>query len=219
MGSDPTFRALWAAVLAAVALAGCKGADRVTGSPEPPPTFAKRASASGCPDVTGTYRWPFVEGQAQGFNADGSYMPRGQADFFSLLMGETGELEIREAKRQKGGLQFISRPAEPPGGLGRRPPKPNHFSFVGPSISCGKGWVVIEEREHPALEARESGGPTKVGAKLAVLEDGSLAIGQWRRLYGRSDAIFGWGGQSVARLPVADDVTWYWSRYQRLPAK
>ena len=83
-----------------------------------------------------------------------------------------------------------------------------------------KGWVVIEEYEHPALTASgEFGGPTRVGAKLAILEDGSLAIGQWRRLHGRKASIYTWGDRSVGSMPVADVVTWYWSRYQRLPAK
>ena len=203
-----------------LALAGCKGADRVSGSPEPPDSFAKRASRSGCPNVVGTYRWPFVEGQAQGYNADGSYNPRGHAQFFSLIMGERGELEIREIKKQQGeGLHFISRPADPPGGLGRRAPKSNHFSYFGSGFSCGKGWAVIEEYEHSDEAAKEFGGPTRVGAKLAVLEDGSLAIGQWRRLHSRATSVFSWGDQSVGRLAVPDDVTWYWSRYERLPAK
>jgi hypothetical protein len=215
VGSDPTFLCM---LLIALALVGCKGADRVTGSPEPPASFGKRAKKSGCPDVSGRYRWPFIEGQAQGYDPDGSYQPRGHAAFFSLLMGEAGELEIRPVSRHQGeGLQFISRPSGPPGGLGRRPPKPNHFSYFGAGFSCVNGWAVVEEHEHPSMEAREEfGGPTRVGARLAVLEDGSLVIGQWRRIYGRTSSILSLGGQSIGRLPVPDDVTWYWSRYQRL---
>lgn len=168
--------------------------------------------------MAGTYAWPFVEGQARGFTPAGAYQRQGHANFFSLDMEGMGELEIRAVKRQGDGWYFTARPTATSGRQGRRPPRPSEFGYVGGGFSCGKGWLVIEEYDESPEARAEFAWPTRVGAKLAVLEDGSLAIGQWRRLHSRYGSLISWGDQSVGRHRLPDKVTWYWSRYQRLPA-
>jgi hypothetical protein len=208
-----------ALAVALLVLAACKPAAEVTGSPEPPDSFGKVATAArGCPDVSGVYAWPFVAGPAQGFNEDGGYRRNGYAEFFGLTMPEQGELEIRPLANRKGqGLHFIARPIEKP--ISRTPQRvqpPTHQRFGDERIHCKGGWVMVEEYDLPQAGARAEYGPkVRVGAKLAPLANGDLAIGQWLRVTERKASWFTWGEQSVGDRRLADRIEWFWSRYQR----
>lgn len=177
-------------------------------------------AASGCPDVTGVYAWPFIEGRAQGFDERGIYARNGAAEFFGLTLPDRGEVEIRALSNRKGqGLHFIARQAEEAPQRGwapvRRQP-PTHQRFLDERIHCANGWLVVDEYPLPDVKAREQHGSTvRVGAKLAPLADGGLAIGQWLRVTDLHGSLFRWGDVSVGSVRQPDRVEWSWSRYQR----
>jgi hypothetical protein len=200
-----------------VLLAGCKPRDEVKGSPELPEAFGRLAAhSSACESVAGTYRWPSVAGAAQGYTESGTLAPRGLPAFFRLDMPREGELRI--AARTDGGLRFEVKDTSPD--ARSRLHLNSHQDFRRSDVECRAGWISITEYEHPHLEARsEFAGRVMVGAKLARLADGDLAIGQWLRVTDRSASLYTWADRSVGSRPLADRVTWYWSRYaQSRPA-
>jgi hypothetical protein len=224
MGSDPIYFRKWGQTpfLVLLVLAGCgKPADQVTGFPEPPESFGKVATATfGCPDVTGVYAWPFVEGQAQGFEKNGRERAHAYPEFFGLTLPDRGEIEILKLANRKGqGLHFVVRQiADAPrrGGPGVRRTRDNHQRFLDSRIKCQGGWLVVEEYGHPEMRAPEEyGSTTRVGAKLAPLANGDLAIGQWLRVTDLSGSLFQWGDSRAGTVKHPDRVQWYWSRYER----
>jgi hypothetical protein len=203
---------------AALAVCACKPRDEVTGSPQPPASFGAVAKTAGCPKLAGVFEWPQVEGAPQGYKEGGLLRaPRSAPEFFGLTLARQGTLTVHDPGEDgKKRLRIDSRVTDARFNDARR------FSrreFMDDEFRCEHGWVVTSEYPHPRLEARdEYGGPISMGAKLATLADGDLAVGQWMRKHGGKHSLFEWGGigSRGAWIPYADTVTWYWSRYRRI---
>lgn len=84
---------------------------------------------------------------------------------------------------------------------------------------CKRGWVVLDEISIGLPSAQEWHGGTDVlvGARLGRLADGSLAVGQWMRVTGRTGSI-GWGDTVFFTTRSGDRVAWHWQRLERVGA-
>ena len=196
---------LW---LAMAALGGCKPHDKVEGSPEPPASYGALAKTRGCPTLAGTYAWPPVEGAPLGYNPGGIPVVRLHPEFFGAARQWEGVFSIQDPDEPRRHLSMTSRPH---GVILKRWLEDQHH--------CDDGWRLLAEITHPSLEAqKEHGTPVSVGVKLATLANGDLAVGQWLRKDGGKGSLFPWGdsGSSGNWIPLADKVSWSWSRYRRV---
>ena len=69
----------------------------------------------------------------------------------------------------------------------------------------------------PSVTQWHGGTDVLVGARLGRFADGSLAIGQWTRVSGRSGSI-GWGDTSFLMRRKGDRVVWHWKKLARIGA-
>ena len=195
---------------ACIALGGCKPRDTVMGSPEPPASFGPLAKTRGCPTLAGVYAWPPVEGAPQGYAEGGIPIVRKYPDFLGASRRWEGEFTIQDPDEPRRHFSITSRPH---GVILKRYLEAHH--------RCDDGWRVLAEHTHPELEApKEYGAPVSIGVKLATLANGDLVVGQWLRKDGGKGSLFPWGdsGSRGNWIPLADEVTWYWSRYRRIAA-
>jgi hypothetical protein len=212
-------RVVCTVLLLAVALAGCTFNDEVIGSPEMPDSYGRiDQPVLGCPDLGGLYAWPPAEGHPFG------YLPNLRRDKFGSFLDLPLYREAHvwaEGPGRKAAHEFTLRTR-----MINRDSRVHISALTGEwsyrvfsGYSCKGGAVVIPEEELPQLNAPEWFGGKKVaaGARLARLADGSLAVGQWVRVSGRTGAV-GWGNQTWFTYRIADRVYWYWTRLARVGA-
>jgi len=210
-------RAALPILLLVSALGGCVGKDEIVGSPEMPAGWGRTVSPLlGCPDLAGLYAWPPAAGHPFG------YLPSLRKDKFGSFLELPLYREAHiwaEGPGRKAAHELTLRTRM----INRDPrvriaPLTTEWGYrIFSDYACKGGAVVLPEEELPQPGAPEWFGGTKVtvGARLALLADGSLAVGQWVRASGRTSS-FGWGEQSWFTYRIEDRVWWYWTRLAKV---
>lgn len=207
------------ALLFAAALGGCTFKDEVTGSPEVPDSYGRiDKPVLGCPDLGGLYAWPPADGHPFG------YLPSLRKDkfgsFFDLPLYREAHVWA-DGPGRKAAHEFTLRTR-----MINRDPRVRITSLTAEwsyrifsDYSCTGGVIVTPEEEllQPGAPEWFGGKKVAVGGRFARMKDGSLAVGQWVRVSGRTGS-FGWGGQTWFTYRVADRVKWYWTRLARVGA-
>lgn len=208
-------RAIVLILLASTQLLACRG-EEIRGTPDPPPAFGQiERPWFGCPDLSGLYAWPADAGQPFGYRRDGK--AEDFSDFLGLPRYPQAQIWI-EGPATAHALVLRTR-------LINRNPRLqirsltsqwSRHQFDSGDYRCHNGAVILAERDLDEQKARAwSSHRVRIGAQLLRLEDGSLAVGQSLREWGRVTP-FGWGDRSFFHLKAPDRVSWYWSRLRRL---
>ena len=188
--------------LCCLALTAC-GPD-VQGSPKPPPAFGPvQSSWFGCPSLQGVYAWPPVEPGGV----------RGSLPFF------TGSPEMQVWVQQQRGettlrTRTINRARNVRTSLTRQW---SLVTYSGAQARCSSG--MLDLAPQPAPSGNEPGTSGKLqGFRLALLQDGSLAVGKRTLATGNKGSYFSWGGQSYGSYDAPDVETWTWLKLARTAA-
>jgi hypothetical protein len=201
-------------ILAGLAILGSSEASAAKTSDGPPAEFGAIATPRfGCPRIAGVYAWPPL-GLPEPASGSARRMPFRQ--IAGLSLHDPAYLWLAQPDADKHlMLRTIAVPGEAEviglsnrGWRGRKLANSEHH--------CRRGWLIIDEHEHPRPDADAShGGATTVGFRIAPLADGSLAIGHWVRVSGRKGSI-SWSDAHIADLPAGDVVMWHWARLRRV---
>lgn len=210
-------RTAFAVLLFAAALGGCTFKDEVIGSPEMPASFGKTDKPwLGCPDLGGLYTWPPTEGHAFGYLSNGRKDKFGS--FLELPLHPEAQIWVQGPGRKAAHeVALRSRMINRDPRLRIRSLTEEWGYRLVSDYKCSSGVVIFPEQEltQPGAPEWYGGKNVAAGARLSLLADGSLAVGQWVRVSGRTGSV-GWGGQSWFTYPMPDRVKWYWTRLARI---
>ncbi|MFO1317164.1 MAG: hypothetical protein U1F58_16345 [Burkholderiales bacterium] len=201
----------WATVsalaCAVAAFTGC-GSDAVTGSPDLPAAFGALKDGHGCPDLAGLYAWPPSEGKAFGYRADGQPEPGYRGGFLGLPVRDDAEVWIAEMPEGAGRLSLHSRlaRASPAGGSA------SEWTTKEPAISCGRGWARLHR---DVVASANPNGDIRTEAKITVLADGALAVGQMSTVPQAPYAL-AIGGFEFFGVARPDRTFWSWAKLARI---
>ncbi|WP_235504147.1 hypothetical protein [Acidovorax sp. Leaf84] len=197
--------------LACLALAGC-GPD-LQGSPQPPKEFGPVQSAwFGCPSMQGVYAWPPVAGAyAQGRIASNRRPWEGglpihingpEMQIWVQQAGGETTLRTRTINRARN----VRSPLTRQWGLA---------TYGGAETSCSSGMLDVALRDIPVASTDYGGNSARRGFRLALMKDGSLAVGIRTVSTGHKGSYFSWGGQSFGSYDAPDIEHWSWSQLAR----
>ena len=209
---------------ALLVMAACLPLDNetvVAGSALPPADFARVVSSKSCPVPLGSFAWPNRRDVAGG---GGEY--RYQAPWNGEVPVAAGpRMLMRIARRPDGSVEIsglylpypVGRPNQRTGERAMaRERGPSSAVYAKNKLSCIDGMASFEPVQVPDLsEIKNFGGKGLMrGFRLAVLEDGSLAVGLKNISTGHASSLFSWGGQSYGpSFRSADQVYWHWKRF------
>lgn len=183
-----------------------------SGSPTPPPEFgAVSHPLLGCPSVQGVYAWP----PSAGVYAGGMATNREPWEGGIPVPARRGKMQIWVTQTPSG-IVFRSRSARVMPGLRDRLTREWSYSeYNRGAYSCGHGELDVKPVD---VETTEDFGGKGIrrGFKLAVLKDGSLAVGVKTVSYGRTTTLFAWGDVSRGSIPAPDKTFWRWSKLERV---
>ncbi|MCC7184490.1 MAG: hypothetical protein IT509_13125 [Rhodocyclaceae bacterium] len=204
------------AVLAA-AIGGCSE-EQVKGSPNMPADFGQVPRIwLGCPDLSGLYAWPPVQGSTIQYSIHGrpSHQNGGTLEPLKAPVYPQAQVWI-SGPRDREPIELRTRPVIPDTGAAAAPARAWHQGKLV-RYACEGNWLVFEgdEQTHPVATAYFGGTMVRHGMRLARLKDGSLAIGQWLRVSGGRGGVR-WGDTTLVEGPLPDRVTWNWSRLQKI---
>jgi hypothetical protein len=201
--------AVAATMLGCALLAACRG--EVSGSPTPPAEFgAVSRTLFGCPAVQGVYAWPpsagtYSKGMATNQEPWEGGIPvparRGPMQIWVTQSGTAVVFRSRSARRMAGLRDRLL----------------TEWSYAEHhrgSFSCSRGTLDVEPVD---VETTEDFGGKGIrrGFKLAVMKDGSLAVGIQTVVYGRTGSLFAWGDVHRGSIPLPDKTIWRWSKLSR----
>lgn len=202
--------ALLATISACALLAACFA--ETSGSPSPPPEFGKVASSLlGCPAVEGVYAWPPTAGQHAARMATnrqpwagGIPVPVSRGEMQLWISQDRGLLTVRSRR--------VNRQANVRDGLAR---EWSYVEYDSSTYTCSSGLLDVEPID---VETDEDYGGTGIrrGFRLALLRDGSLAVGIRTIAYGRTGALFSWADVSRGSYAMRDKTYWSWSKLARI---
>jgi len=191
-------------------LVACKA--ETSGSPTPPPEFgAVSRPLLGCPTVQGVYAWP----PAAGMYADRIPTNREPREGGIPVPARRGAMQIWVTQSDSV-MTFRSRSARQLEGLRDRLTREwSYAEYNRGAYSCSSGMLEVRPVD---IETKEDFGGKGIrrGFKLAVLKDGSLAVGIKTISYGHTTALFAWGDVSRGSIRVPDKTFWRWSKLARL---
>jgi len=173
-----------------------------------PPSYGEfgRASA-GCPDLTGLYAWPPLDHPRPAVPATGQY-GGGAPTFLGQRVHTEAQIWINgpSAASQRAlevRTRMINRdPRYRVGSLSQE------WSFGTITYHCEGRWAVWDKLT--------SDGEYQHSGRMALLADGSLAVGQAARAGGQRGPIFSWGGQTYGDVALPDKVGVGWARLKRI---
>ena len=196
---------------AAGGLAGCgPGPGEVTGSPDLPLHFGRLKDPRGCPDLAGLYAWPPSDGSAFGYRADGEPEQGYRGGFLGLPVRGEAQVWIAEPAEGTGRLALHSRlAAAPPSGASA---SASEWAERSPRFDCAHGWARVHRE---LVVAGSPHGDVRMEAKLGVLTDGALAVGQMAAVPQApfAVAVSGFEFFSVAR---PERTVWSWTKLARI---
>lgn len=195
---------------AVVALAGCGSGD-VTGSPDLPAAFGPVKGGHGCPELAGLYAWPPVEGRAFGYLADGQPEQGHRGGFLGLPVRDDAQVWIAEVPDGAGRLSLHSRLADPASQARATQPAPE-WTTKEPRYDCGRGWARVHRE---IVNTANPLGDVHVEAKLTVLADGALAVGQMATVPQASFAL-AVSGFEIFSIARPDRTVWSWAKLARI---
>ena len=197
----------------ALLLAACTPPDELQGVAKPPPEWgALDISRFGCPDLSGMYQASPADARGSRYNYGHMwpFPPAGSMQYW--VSGPNDKLKNRLELRARlvGASRFGYHP---------RDWEWKSKGLANSQWGCKRGWVVLEEISIGLPSAQEWHGGTDVlvGARLGRLADGSLAVGQWMRVTGRTGSI-GWGDTVFFTTRSGDRVAWHWQKLERVGA-
>lgn len=201
----------WRTILSLVCplLVAC--GPEVSGQPKPPPEFGAREGALiGCPSMEGLYAWPPVDGQYAKTMATN----RQPWDGGRPVPVSRGRMQIKV--EQTGSRLTIRSRDIAPGSVPST--QASNWAYVEYGIAqfnCRADMLEFEEVDYGDA-ANYGGRGARRGFTLALLKDGSLAVGIKTTSTGRTAAIFTWSDKSVGQYNMQDKVYWSWSKLQKL---
>jgi hypothetical protein len=204
-----------------VALLACSRQPKpiVKGSDVPPAEFgALQKDRSDCPNLEGLYAWPWAQGQPFG------YRTPTQRDKFGDFLGMSLEAESQVWVSGPAGTnpeeltlrtRMVNR--NPNMRIGSLTTEWGYQIFNRLEFRCEDGWAELPEvdLQGDSVAYWYGGRGAKVSARLGLMADGSLAVGQKLRVWGRGNA----GNNTVATINAKygpDKITWYWTRLSRI---
>ncbi len=193
-------------------LAGCPMKETV-GSDTPPAAFGTLQTRTGCPQLSGVYAWPPVEGRAFGYRENGSRAEGYTGGFLLLAMGPDALLWILppDAKARR-----VTLKGRVPGpgfdALLRQHPDGWEPKFHG--FDCSQGWMRLARDYNTGIQT--AGGGTEE-ARLTTTEDGALLVGQ-KVVMPQPAATVGWGDVTFFSIPRGDRIVWTWAKLARAGA-
>lgn len=208
-------------LIVATLLASCGGPPPIVkGSEEMPASFGKVAGPRvGCPDLEGLYGWPWADGQPFGYRTPDVQDKYG--DFLGIPLYPEAQVWVSGPHEETKELALRSRMVnnDPRLRIGSLTREWSYRLLSRGEYTCGKGWVELSEQE---LEGDSvgywfGGAGVRVSARLATLADGSLAVGQRVRVYGRVGQLSVFG-ENRGNFDEPDRITWYWTRLDRIGA-
>ena len=224
---NASVRTICFAALLVMAACSQRGNERiVVGSALPPGDFGLVQAKKSCPVPLGSFAWP----NQRDVSAAGAAEYRYQAPWNGDVPVAAGpRMLMRIARRTDGSVEISGIPLPYPVGRPNQRTGERAMARVGAGssavyaknkFSCVDGMASFEPVEVLDLpEIKNFGGKGLMrGVRLAMLEDGSLAVGLKNISTGHSSSLFSWGGQSFGPdFRAADQVYWHWKRFD--PAK
>lgn len=161
----------------------------------------------GCPDFTGLYAWPPVDHPAPEVRVTGRHAT--SAKFLDLPVYAEAQIWVNgPSKDTHDALEVRTR-------MVNRDPRLRiasltaHWSYLLRSYRCDGSWAAWEDPPDETHRYVRTG-------RMALLEDGSLAVGQAARETHVKLPLFSWGGQSYGSVPGPDRIRTGWLRLRRI---
>jgi hypothetical protein len=206
-------RSLAAACLISLTIAGCSGERILQGSAEPPADFGPvRKSLVGCPSMQGAYLWPPVAGEySKGFASN--FRPWDDGMPVAVRKGPM-QIWVTDKNRK---MVFRSRDIN----LDRkmRTSLAREWSYAERMFGeCVSNKLDFKPEPSTTDAANYGGKGVKRGFRLALLEDGSLAVGIQTVATGRKTRLTIWAGDAPVgpMVDAPDAVYWSWSKLKRI---